>query len=122
MKKKHLLCLKIGWSIIEKKKYGCLTPQGILANFPPDIFPGTELLNDWTQDLIENHSSTNGQVILSTNEFSSWIDGVRAFQQYWFENIGCGAEAGNVYGCPVDGNLKPDALINLFNKSLVDCN
>jgi len=90
--------------------------------FPPVVFSGTELLNDWVLGFIENHPSTNGEVILSNSEFNSWIDGVTAFQNRWFEEIGCGGSARNLYGCPVDNNLKPNAIINLFNKALKDCN
>jgi len=97
-------------------------PDGFFVEFPPDVFPGTEPLNEWVLDLIENHSAQNGNVTLSSQEFNSWLAGVDNFREHWFTQIGCGSTAGNVYGCPKDNNQKPDALINLFNKTLENCN
>ena len=97
-------------------------PEGLFMEFPPNVFPGTEPLNEWVQALIENHPPQSGHVSLSSDELNSWFAGVESFREYWFARIGCGSTAGNVYGCPTDISIKPDALINLFNKARENCN
>ncbi|GAA4967658.1 hypothetical protein [Algibacter aquimarinus] len=91
---------------------------GLFVADAAPIFEELTLLNDWIVDFILNNPS--GNISLTQNELSSWFTALEAFRAHHFAVNGCGIT--DVYGCPIDPTFKPDALINLYEKSIENCN
>lgn len=91
---------------------------GLFVADATPIFEELTLLNEWVIDLVTNHTSSI--LTLSEGELQMWFEALESFRSHHFAVNGCGIT--DVYGCPIDLSIKPDALINLFKKSLENCN
>ncbi|GAB1856604.1 hypothetical protein MHTCC0001_14390 [Flavobacteriaceae bacterium MHTCC 0001] len=107
------------WLTYEKQVEEELAAGGFSAIMLPSGFNETSLLNEWLQDFSATHHNESN-VSLSPVELSSWFDAMEQFRSYHFNNVGCGGSSG-MYGCGIDPNIKPDAMIDLYNKAKNNC-
>ncbi len=80
------------------------------------VFAGTFDLLNWMDMFFENHKDDDLITELSPSELESWFNALDMFQKKNFRSNGCGN--GDVYGCPIDETIKPDAILQLFNSVL----
>lgn len=70
------------------------------------------LLIQWCEQFAEKNKNNHSNVTLTTDEIASWFAAVDEFQQYYAAY----SESGNdMYGSPVDYDLLPSSLLNLWN-------
>ena len=77
-----------------------------------------ELLFFWINDLYDNNIN-EANVSLTPKESASWFEALQVFKDHHFQANGCGN--GDMYGCPIDLSVQPNALLSVFNKALMEC-
>jgi len=72
------------------------------------IWPGTEKLLHWMQDIGKNHPDMTN-IILSQNEINEWFIALEFFKEFH-------TPCNDMYCKPINYNLKPTAIIKLINR------
>ena len=95
----------------EEKAMGYLSSKFFFLN-NKGIEGVPPLLIQWCEQFAEKNKNNHSNVTLTTDEIASWFAAVDEFQQYYAAS----SESGNdMYGSPVDYDLLPSSLLNLWN-------
>lgn len=95
----------------EEKAMGYLSSKFFFLN-NKGIEGVPPLLIQWCEQFAEKNKNNHSNVTLTTDEIAGWFAAVDEFQQYYAAS----SESGNdMYGSPVDYDLLPSSLLNLWN-------
>ncbi len=96
----------------EEKAMGYLSSKFFFLN-NKGIEGVPPLLIQWCEQFAEKNKNNHSNATLTTDEIASWFAAVDEFQQYY---AGSSESYGNdMYGSPVDYDLLPSSLLNLWN-------
>lgn len=98
-----------GGSNIEFEEKAFNIQKDILNGEGMLTFPGEEKLTAWLIDIEIKYS--NKTLNLSSSDLSGWYNALESFQQFHKGN------KKDMYGAPIDYNLRPNAIVNLINKT-----